>query len=63
MVKTMKEMFKKRWFRIAVGVTLGGVAGFSYWYFVGCQSGTCPLTSNPAVTTVYGAVVGLVAFH
>jgi hypothetical protein len=59
----MKALFKKRWFRISFGVALGGIAGFSYWYFVGCQSGTCPLTSSPTITTVYGAVVGLVAFN
>jgi len=59
----MKALFKKRWFRISFGVVLGGIAGFSYWYFVGCQSGTCPLTSSPTITTVYGAVVGLVAFN
>ena len=33
--------------------------GFAYYYFVGCASGTCPITSNPYVSTAYGALVGL----
>jgi len=40
--------------------TAGGAAmGFAYYYFVGCASGTCPITSNPYVSTAYGALVGL----
>jgi hypothetical protein len=41
--------------------TIGGAAsGFAYYYFVGCRSGSCPLTSNPFITTVYGSLMGLV---
>ena len=25
--------------------------------FVGCSSGTCPLTSNPLISTIYGAAL------
>jgi len=44
--------------RIALGVVLGGAAGFLYYKFVGCASGTCPLTSNPYMSILYGASVG-----
>jgi len=27
---------------------------------VGCATGTCPLTSNPIISTIYGAVLGAV---
>ena len=37
---------------------VGGVAGFLYNRFVGCKSGACPLTSNPWVSTLYGALMG-----
>jgi len=36
----------------------GALVGFGYYYFVGCQTGTCPLTSNPYISTAYGALVG-----
>jgi hypothetical protein len=39
----------------------GAAAGFAYYYFIGCVSGTCPITSNPYISTGYGAVVGLLA--
>ena len=38
---------------------LGGAAlGFGYQRLIGCRSGTCPITSNPYIATLYGAVVG-----
>jgi hypothetical protein len=52
--------------RIIIGVVVGGGLGFAYYKFVGCSTGTCPLTSNPFISTLYGMVVGaLVAgsFH
>lgn len=39
---------------------LGAAAGYLYDRFVGCVTGTCPLTSNPYVRTLYGAVPGFV---
>ena len=45
--------------KIIIPVFLGAIAGFSYYYFIGCNSGTCPITSNPYISTVYGAAVGV----
>ena len=44
--------------RIVIGVVVGGGLGFAYYKFVGCSSGTCPLTSNPYISSLYGSVVG-----
>ena len=33
--------------------------GFAYYYFIGCTSGRCPITSNPYISTLYGAVFGI----
>jgi hypothetical protein len=38
---------------------LGATAGYAYYYFIGCVSGTCPITSNPWMSTGYGALLGL----
>ena len=44
--------------RIIIGGILGGFAGYLYYYFVGCYSGTCAITSNPLNSTIYGVVLG-----
>jgi hypothetical protein len=52
--------------RIIIGVVVGGGLGFASYKCIGCSTGTCPLTSNPFLSTIYGAVIGaLVAssFH
>lgn len=46
-------------YKLTLGVGVGGLLGFSYYYFIGCQTGACPLTSNPFISTGYGAVLGL----
>jgi len=42
-----------------IGAAIGGTLGFLYYKFVGCASGTCPITSKPLNTVLYGAVMGL----
>lgn len=41
-------------------VIAGGLAGYAYYYFIGCRTGTCPITSNPWNSTLYGVVMGSV---
>lgn len=41
-----------------IGVVLGAIGGYAYYYFIGCASGTCPLTSNPYISVIFGAVLG-----
>jgi xanthine/uracil permease len=57
----MKYFLKKHILKI-IGILVGGVAGFLYYHFVGCTSGTCPITSNPYITVVYGALLGYLLF-
>ncbi len=42
-----------------VGIVVGGLAGYVYYYFIGCASGACPITGNPYISTAYCAVIGL----
>jgi hypothetical protein len=49
---------KRRALRIAASMLLGGIGGFAYYWFVGCSTGTCPITSNPWISTAWGAGIG-----
>jgi hypothetical protein len=44
--------------RIVIGIVVGGALGFANYKFIGCRTGTCPLSSNPWVSTVVGMVLG-----
>ena len=44
--------------RIIIGALIGGSIGFGVGYLGKCSSGTCPLTGNPIVSTIFGAVLG-----
>jgi Family of unknown function (DUF6132) len=44
--------------KLAIGITVGAAIGFGYYKLVGCSTGACPLTSNPVITTLYGAFMG-----
>jgi hypothetical protein len=58
-----KSMKKPGW-KLIAWIAAGGVAGFSWYYIVGCTTGTCPITSNPYISTGYGALMGgLVAWN
>lgn len=37
---------------------LGATLGYGYHRVVGCSSGACPITANPYVSTLYGALMG-----
>ncbi len=39
-------------------IVLGAAAGYAYYRVIGCKSGVCPITSNPWISTIYGALVG-----
>ncbi|MGC4037487.1 MAG: DUF6132 family protein [Chitinophagaceae bacterium] len=56
----------KNWFfnnkLLVAGIAIGALAGFMYWKFVGCTTGTCPITSKWPNSTVYGAVMGGLLF-
>jgi hypothetical protein len=57
----MSIFIKKHLLKI-IGILTGGIAGFAYYYFVGCATGACPLKSNPYLMTTYGALLGYLVF-
>lgn len=60
-MKKIIEYLKKEWLIIAGGAA-GALGGYLYWHFIGCNSGTCPITSNPLNSTLYGIVLGGLIF-
>ncbi|WP_013666846.1 MULTISPECIES: DUF6132 family protein [Sphingobacteriaceae] len=50
--------FGKKHLSTLIGMTIGAVAGYLYWKFIGCNTGSCAITSNPVNSTLYGAVMG-----
>ena len=46
--------------KIAIGAVLGAAAGYIIMYkLIGCSTGTCPLTRDPYISTIYGSVLGM----
>jgi hypothetical protein len=45
------------------GLVMGALGGYLYYYFVGCASGTCSITSKPLNSTLYGALLGALFFN
>lgn len=43
---------------LIAGLFVGAISGFLYWHFIGCDSGSCAITSNPINSTVYGSITG-----
>lgn len=41
-----------------IGLFLGALAGYLYWQYIGCDSGSCAITSKPLNSTLYGAMMG-----
>jgi hypothetical protein len=57
--KTIKEFFRSWYFwKPFLGIVIGGLAGFLYFYFVGCKSGSCPITSSAYGTIITGSLLG-----
>lgn len=55
--------FIKRYKLTLIGMIVGAAGGYAYYYFIGCSSGSCAITSNPLNSTVYGVMMGGLAFN
>lgn len=56
------KLTKKHW-KALIGLALGALGGYLYWYFVGCNSGSCPITSSPLKSSLWGAAVGVLVCY
>jgi len=50
----MKQIIYKR----VLPIFAGALLGYAYYYYIGCVSGSCAITSNPYISTVYGGLLG-----
>ncbi len=44
--------------QLLIGIAAGAALGYANYRFIGCSTGSCPLTRNPYVSTAYGALIG-----
>ena len=51
-----KFLLKHKW--QVLGIVVGTLGGYLYWYYIGCTSGTCPIQSNWHTSSLYGALMG-----
>jgi uncharacterized membrane protein (UPF0136 family) len=53
-----KYIRSSKWLRPMIGIVIGGTAGYLYYHFIGCSSGTCAITSSPYLSTLMGGFMG-----
>ncbi len=41
-----------------IGGIIGALGGYIYYIYIGCDSGSCPITSSPITSVIWGALVG-----
>lgn len=60
-LRTKLTAFSSRplWQRRVIFGLVGAAGGFAYYYFIGCASGRCPISSNPYISTAYGTLMGI----
>ena len=56
-------MTKKAILISGIGIAIGAIAGYLYYFYIGCVSGTCAITSKPLNSTLYGALMGGLVFN
>ena len=56
-------MTKKAIIITGIGIVVGSIVGYLYYFYLGCASGTCAITSKPLNSTLYGALMGGLIFN
>jgi hypothetical protein len=62
-VKKQMTRFLKKYKLTLTGTIVGAIGGYAYYYFVGCASGSCSITSSPINSTIYGILMGGLLFN
>lgn len=56
-------MNRKGYVITGIGVVVGLMAGYIYFHYVGCTSGSCAITSKPVNSSLYGGLMGGLLFN
>lgn len=48
--------------KLILSVAIGAALGYAYYKIIGCRTGTCPITSKPLNSMIYGAVIGFLMY-
>lgn len=56
----MKNFLLKYWYVVLLAV-IGLAGGYLYWRFIGCKTGSCPITSNWYSSALVGGIIGYLA--
>jgi hypothetical protein len=58
--KSFKELVRSWYFwKPFIAIFVGGFAGFLYYHFIGCSSGSCAITGNIYMSIIFGGLLGL----
>jgi hypothetical protein len=56
-------MNRKIIFITILGIIIGFMMGYAYYYYVGCAFGSCTITSKPLNSSLYGGLMGGLLFN
>ncbi len=59
-MRAILDLLRHTWWGALAGLAVGAGALGAYAHFIGCATGTCPLTSNVWTASLFGGVVGAV---
>jgi len=62
-MESKESIWKKRYIKVftlfsIIGLVIGAIGGYIYYLKVGCSSGSCAISSNPYISTLWGAAMG-----
>lgn len=58
----INKLLKKISVIAIIGLVIGAIGGYLYYSQIGCVSGSCAITSNPWMSTLWGAAFGYLVF-
>jgi hypothetical protein len=59
-LKVKLKNFFTSWsfWRPFIAIVIGSTMGYLYYHYIGCNSGSCGVTSNPYMSTFWGGLLG-----